>query len=139
MIYIDSNVLVYAVVDFGAKGKAAREVMRLIDDGALEAMTSALTMDELMWVFLKSGRKDSMRRAVAGFYESLLRVVPVSSQAPLGACALVEECGLGPRDALHAAVMKENRVTEILSEDRHFDRVKWLKRRSLRGLLDGSS
>lgn len=41
---------------------------------------------------------------------------------------LVEECGLKPRDALHAAVALENRLTTIVSYDENFERVKVIKR-----------
>lgn len=135
MVYIDANVLVISLLDLSPRGDSARELMGLIDGGSVEAVTSSLTLDEVMWTFIKSGRKDSLTKAVSGFYESNVRVVPVSSQAPLNACGIIDEYGLDPRDAIHAAVMRENRMTEILSEDKHFDKVGWMKRYSIEGFI----
>ncbi len=135
MVYIDANVLVISLLDLSPRGDSARELMGLIDGGSVEAVTSSLTLDEVMWTFIKSGRKDSLTKAVSGFYESNVRVVPVSSQAPLNACGIIDEYGLDSRDAIHAAVMRENRMTEILSEDKHFDKVGWMKRYSIEGFI----
>jgi len=135
MVYVDSNILVISLMDLSQRGDAARGIMRLIENGSFEAITSALTLDEVMWTFIKSGRKDRLTDAISGFYETGLRIVPVSSQAPLKACGIIDECGLDPRDAIHAAVMRENHVTEILSEDKHFDKVGWIKRYSIEGFI----
>ena len=136
MIYIDANILVYALMDFASKGKAARELMRYIDEETVEAATCSLTMDEIMWVFIRAGRKDSLKKAITGFYESNLRILPVSKQAPLNACTIIEECGLAPRDAIHAAVMKENHLKEMVSEDKGFDSLNRFKRYSLKDFLE---
>jgi predicted nucleic acid-binding protein len=132
MVYIDANVFVLSLMDHSAKGEAAREFMGLVSRQGFDAVTSSLTMDEVMWVFIKSGRKDSLTKAVRGFYESGMRFLPVSSQAPLKACGIMDEYHLRPRDAIHLAVMKENGIGEILSEDKHFDKVSWVNRYSVK-------
>ena len=40
----------------------------------------------------------------------------------------MEKYGLQPRDAFHAAAMKENDVFTIVSDDVHFDKVREFKR-----------
>jgi predicted nucleic acid-binding protein len=139
MVYIDANVFVSALMDFGSKGKSARKIMELIDKECFDATTSSLTMDEVMWVFIKSGRGDKLTRAISGFYESAIRILPVNPQTPLKACDIMEKCGLDSRDAIHAAVMKENYIKDILSEDKNFDKVGWIKRYSMREFLENFS
>lgn len=40
----------------------------------------------------------------------------------------IEKHSLEPRDAMHLAVMKENRVETIVSNDEDFERSGWVKR-----------
>lgn len=134
-MYIDANVLVMSVLDGTRKGSEARMCLRLIDEGAVEALTSALTLDEFMWGLIKANRRDLITNTLYRLYESRIKILPVSSQAPLKACSVMDQFGLDPRDAIHAAVMRENHLTEIISEDKHFDKIAWVKRYSIAEFL----
>jgi predicted nucleic acid-binding protein len=134
MIYIDANVFIFAALDTTSRGKAARGCLKLVDDGVVEAVTSSLTLDEIMWTLIKSGRKRLIKPVISSIYESKVGVVGVSSQAPLKACDFVD-LGLSPRDGIHTAVARENHINEMLSEDKHFDKIKWLKRYSVSSFL----
>ncbi|MBN2518477.1 MAG: type II toxin-antitoxin system VapC family toxin [Candidatus Altiarchaeota archaeon] len=136
MIYVDSNIFIVAVLDKTARGNISRKCLGLVDHGKTDAITSSLTMDELMWTLIKHGKKHLVTEVVHSIYESRLMVVPVSSQAPLKACEFLERFELSPRDAIHAAVIKENNLNDILSEDRHFDNVSWLKRYSPKSFIE---
>ena len=46
----------------------------------------------------------------------------------LNAQRLMDEYGLKPRDAIHAAAALENRIDTIVSYDKDFDEVRGLKR-----------
>ena len=61
MIYIDSNVAIYAALDPRKKGKWCRSVLRQIESGEQLALTSALTFDELVYfVGKESGLDESL-------------------------------------------------------------------------------
>lgn len=135
MIYLDSNILAYNFLDRGARGENVARIMRAIDNKGVESVTSALALDELMWVFVKNGRRDSVYEAINGIYESNIKIVPVTSQAPLNACPMMKSFGLAPRDAIHLAVMKENHISEILTEDKHFESIEGIRRYSIKDFL----
>lgn len=135
MIYVDSNIFILGALDKTARGGTARKCLELIDEGKVDAITSSLTMDELMWILIKHGKKHRVIEAIYGIYESRIKVVPVSSQAPLKACEFLTKFDLNPRDAIHAAVIKESNLNEILSDDKHFDKVDWLERHSTKGFI----
>lgn len=94
-----------------------------------KAITRALTLDEVMWVLIKNRRSESIRDKVEDIYAMPnLTVKEVPASAPLDVLNLTNNFQLKPRDAFHASVMKANGVTEIVSDDPDFDRVKGIKR-----------
>lgn len=82
-----------------------------------------------MWVLIRAGKKHLLRTAVEGIYTTPnVDVVAIPPTTPLIALNLIEQYGLKPRDAFHAAMMKENKLTEIVTDDEDFNRVEWVKR-----------
>ena len=61
MVYLDSNVFVYAVThDQARSGKAKRAIgiLRDVEEGKTRGVTSLLTWDELAWIVWRlEGRK----------------------------------------------------------------------------------
>ena len=130
MIYIDANVFVFANFDDTEKGRTARKIIEKIGEGERPAaITSALTMDEVMWAVIKSKGASDLRATIEDIYAMPnLAIKEVTSAIPLLALDIIEEYGLKPRDAFHAAIMKSFGITEIVSDDADFDRIKWIKR-----------
>ena len=130
MIYIDANIFVLCQFDATAKGTSARALMQGIVDGKLApAITSALTLDEVMWAVMKNKMQGELRNVITSAYTiPNLTIKEVGPNIPLAALNLIEEHGLKPRDAFHAAIMKSFGITEIASDDADFDKVKWIKR-----------
>ncbi|MBI2185077.1 MAG: type II toxin-antitoxin system VapC family toxin [Thaumarchaeota archaeon] len=129
MLYLDANFFIFALLDNTGKGQRAREIFRGIAGGREEAVTSPLTLDELMWVLIRGDRRQLFRTAIEGVYATpSLEILTVSSIIPMTALDMMEEYDLKPRDAFHAAIMKENRITNIVTDDADFDRVKWIDR-----------
>lgn len=129
MLYLDANFFIFALLDKTKKGVAAREIQRSIVKGKERAITSSLALDEIMWVLIRNRKQHLLRTAVEGIYLTPnLDVVGVSSTAPLLALDFMEKYDLKPRDAFHLAVMRENRVGIIVSNDKDFDKVELVKR-----------
>ena len=92
-------------------------------------MTCALTLDEIMWVMIKNKKEKALRETIEDIYAvPNLSIKEVPSSTPLDALTLMEQFDLKPRDAFHVAVMKSNGITEVVSDDPDFDRVKGIKR-----------
>ena len=49
MIYLDSNVFIYAAVGGEKEGSWCRDLIRRVTEGEDEAVTSALTVDEVVY------------------------------------------------------------------------------------------
>lgn len=129
MLYLGANFFIFALLDTGEKGQRAAEIHRSIAQGKERAVTSPLALDELMWVLIRTSKKHLLRTAVEGVYATPnLDVVAIPTTTPLTALNLIEQYDIKPRDAFHAAIMKENELSQIVTDDEDFDRVEWIKR-----------
>ena len=130
--YLDSNVFIYADLNQEDIGDRARSLLREVQDGKQPASTSALTFDELVWTVKK--HRDLEQAIIAGeafLGLSGLDIVQVSGDLLSIALELIRRYQLDPRDSIHAASALLERAEVIVSTDKHFDKVKELKRRAL--------
>lgn len=128
MIYLDANFFIFANFDIGEKGQNARKLQESIIKGKA-ALTSSLTLDEVMWVILKNKRESQLRETIQEIYATPnLEICEVGKTTPLIALDFIESYKLKPRDAMHAAIMKSFGIDEIASDDTDFDRIKGMRR-----------
>lgn len=130
--YLDSNVFIYPVLYEGMKAQKAKAILEGMVDGTKYA-TAALTMDEVLRVV---SRRASRRKAIQVGMDILelpnLRILDVSGLDTLKAIELMEEhIELKPRDAIHAAVCLNNKMSIIVSDDDDFDNVDGIAREML--------
>lgn len=133
MLYLDANVFIYPVLHKGPKSNAAAELLASVEAGEEEAATSALTLDEIVWVVGKrAGRDVALRTARLVLDVPHLRVLPVRETDVRRALDLLDdERKLSPRDAVHAGVALGAGIYTIVSDDADFELVPALKRRPL--------
>lgn len=124
MIYADANLFIYAAVSDELGGKAEA----FIGENLRDIATSVLTIDEVVWVLSKQkgyGEAISVGEKMAS---GNIRLLPATGETALQALKIMRENGLKPRDAFHAATMKQYGITKIASEDRDFDKLPGIKR-----------
>lgn len=128
-IYLDANFFVFASFDSTPKGDAARKTLHEIISGKRKAVTSTLCLDEVLWVLFKNGNKEKIRATLQDIYQlPNLEIVSGSALVPMRAVDFMEKYGLKPRDAFHAAVMHEENISIIATDDADFDKIKGIKR-----------
>lgn len=116
-------------VETVSEAARAKSFLREITLGRVEAYTSSITWDEIVWVVRKLLGVDISMHQVRIFLSfPNLRIFPVRRTTVLKAQELMEDYRLKPRDALHAATALENKIATIVSFDEDFDRVKVVKR-----------
>jgi len=135
MIYIDSNVFIYPVI-YNNKVSGvvkAKEYLLKIAKGQLKACTASLTWDELVWIVRKISDINSAIQEGKRFLEfPYLQILNIDHNILQKAQELLEEYCLKPRDAIHAAAALVNNINQIVSDDDDFDRIKGVKRLSIR-------
>ncbi|MEK6921303.1 MAG: type II toxin-antitoxin system VapC family toxin [Nanoarchaeota archaeon] len=129
MLYMDANFFIFAVLDTTEKGEKARKILREIVAGKRQAITSVLTLDEILWVLRRNKKEEIRRKVIEDIYAiPNLEVKAVSALIPLRALEYIEKYNLKPRDAFHCACMEEFQINIIVSDDADFDKVKNITR-----------
>lgn len=127
-MYVDANVFAFAVLASDKQAARAQDFLQSLEESG-HAVTSALVLDELMWVLRKNRHPELIPDVVDDIYATKnLEVKEVPSFIPLYAIRFIEEYGLKPRDAFHAAMMEHLGIREIISDDADFDRIPGIKR-----------
>src|ERR1700730_16583649 len=128
MVYLDSNVFVYAVTHDQARNKKAKEASRIlrgVEENGARAVTSLLTWDELSWVVRKlHGREAGVRASAVLLKMQNLVLLTVNLTVILRAQELLERYSLAPRDAIHVSTALIAGEREIVSEDADLDTVR---------------
>lgn len=136
-IALDSSVFIYFVESHPRYAPAVREVFAAIDAGRLEAVTSAVSLLEVLVAPLRAGD-----RQLAATYEAVLTTSPGLTlrevDLPLLRAAAEVRASTGVRvpDALQLAAGLEARCTAFLTNDRRLPRVGRMRVVQLDAVLD---
>jgi predicted nucleic acid-binding protein len=120
-LYLDANLLIYAMEDLGEYGKKMRGLFARIDSGELRGVTSELSLAEVLVKPIRDGA-ESIRKQ----YETMLAVSGPLTVAPVARAALVRAAELRAAsslrlpDALHAATSELLGCTTFVTNDLAF-------------------
>ena len=132
MLYLDANIFIFAALNTEEEGAKAVALLEKIQQGEEQAITSALTFDEVFWEVKKNrGIEKALETAEAMLNFPNLEIVPADREIASSALQIIRQYHLAPRDAIHAATAMSEKVDFIMSTDAHFDKVKELKRKNL--------
>jgi predicted nucleic acid-binding protein len=128
MNYIDSNIFILALLNTDEEGGKARKIISRISSGE-KAVTSYLTLDEVMWKVKKfRSQKDAVNAAETMISTPNLLFITVDDEVMSKAISAMKEINLDPRDAIHLGSMRKAGVMQIVSLDSHFDHIPQIKR-----------
>ncbi len=129
--YIDSNIFLYAVLYDDERAARCRNVLSEIVDGKLDAVTSVLTWDEFTHVVEKVlDRPSGLIQGERFLHFPRLLFQPCTTDVLIRAQQVRASTSLGARDSVHAASALIARAGTLVSEDRDFDEIPDLNRRS---------
>ena len=132
MIYIDSNVFIFAALNNEELGDNARLLLEDVEKGNIEALTSALTFDEVIWIVKKNRNfEDAISICKAFLNMPGLHLVGVNQDLLAIAISIMRKYKTDPRDSIHAATAITQKTNIIISEDTDFNKIKELERKSV--------
>lgn len=135
MIFVDSNVFIYAV---GRSHPLRAEAQAFFMDSKKEErilVTSAEVLQELLHVYLPVGRMETLDAALELASGSVDRIIPIDSESVLYARQLAEQHpALTARDLLHLSVCQLQKIPDIKTFDRNL-RAAFGKRKGGIGLV----
>ncbi len=120
-IYLDANILIYAVEDLTAVGQKIRTLFSRFDSGELHAVTSELSLAEVLAKPIRDGKQ-----AIQDEYEQFLTnsdaltVMPVTRDVLIRAAQIRAQTSVKLPDAIHAATSLLKGCTTFLTNDQRF-------------------
>lgn len=129
MIFVDSNIPMYVAGRDHPNREPARRFLDGARAGRIDLCTSVEVLQEILHRYVGLRRPD----LAAEVYELFIEVCPVVFPVTLAdtdraKSILGNVVGVSVRDAIHAAVMLNNKVTQIATFDTGFDQIQGLKR-----------
>jgi predicted nucleic acid-binding protein len=129
MVFIDTNIPMYAAGQSHPLRAACQRVIREVAAGHIEAVTDCEVFQEILYRYLKIGEQEKGFQIFDDFHRIMAgRILAVEEGDVRRARSLAEEYDVSPRDLIHLAIMRNNGIEEILTADEDFDRVKGIKR-----------
>lgn len=119
MIFVDTNVFVYAVGREHPLRAPARDFFAQAAESGLALCTSAEVLQELLHIYLPVGRESTLDAALELVRMSVREVVDIRADDVLHARALVRShARLGARDLIHLATCSRCGVERLQTFDR---------------------
>jgi predicted nucleic acid-binding protein len=115
-------VFIHAALNPTELGQTAQRLLARVENEEIEASTSALTVDEVIWVVKRMrGMDQALEVGDALLNMRGLELIPVDENVLRDSIGLMRLHGFDPRDAIHAASALRRGADAIISSDSHFD------------------
>ena len=130
MVYLDTNIVIYAIENHPKYGKACKKILRDIKFGELKVFSSINLLVELIIVLNRLNKLTKEKINVEESINALLSL-PIK-WFDLNFVVIKRASGysypLTPGDYIHIATCEINNINEIISADSDFDKIDFLKR-----------
>ena len=128
MKYVDSNIFIHNLIGDSRMGNVCEKFLQDVATGKEIAATSVHTMVEI-YAFLKSKRlsEQEISSIIRQINEHGVILLPFEPEFLLEALPMVKN-GWKMGDAIHLNTMIKNRISNIVTDDRHFDNLQDIAR-----------
>ena len=130
-VFLDVNIFMYAAGTAHEYKDASLQVLVDVESGVLPAAINTEILQELLYRYshIRLTEKGiQLCRNVLQYPLTVLSVTKIDVQLAIDFLETYDDYGLKPRDAIHAATMKSNGLTQIISADKDFDHLPFLVR-----------
>jgi len=129
MRFVDANVFVYVLVESPKKDyEISKGILERIEKGEKTATNLAIIQEVVDWLEYNNRKREVRTFLIAVNSYLSLEKMSIEWDDFLVALDDVDEYKIDFVDALALQRMKKNKITEIYSNDKDFDRVDWVKR-----------
>jgi predicted nucleic acid-binding protein len=131
-VFIDSNVPMYVAGRDHPNREPARRFLARVQTGEVEGCTSTEALQEILHRYSGMGRRDLAFEVYDLFLQMCPVVLPVTLADTDRCTRLLREIPQASvRDALHAAVMLNNKIAAVATFDADFDAIPGIERLKL--------
>ena len=134
MIYLDTNVIIYAIENHPKYGNKCKEILSDIKSEKFKTYCSVLVLIEMMNVLTKINKAlRNAKQKELDIRENIdavlsLPIIWFDTSFPVIQRAAEYRYDISGTDYLHIATMELNGVNKIISADSDFDEVKFIER-----------
>jgi predicted nucleic acid-binding protein len=130
-IFLDVNVFMYAAGKPHAYKNPCLHILKDVETQALAAVVNTETFQELLYRYSHIGVAEKGVQLCNDILKYPITILPITKADIELAIELFEQhkdAGVKPRDAIHAATLKNNNLTQLISADKDFDSFDFLTR-----------
>lgn len=129
-VFLDSNIFLRAILrDDADKANACLRLLEKIDRGEVEAATSTLVLNEILWVLegYKVKRLEIAERLEAIAMSEVEILGDAGGNVTMEALGYYRELGVDFTDALNACIARENGIRAVATYDSHFQKLGFIR------------
>jgi len=129
MKFVDANVFIYTLIKSPKKDyEISKKILKRIEDGEEAIVTTAIIQEVIDWLEYNNRKKEIETFLTAvNSYITMIKVY-VSWIDMINSLDYVKKYELDFVDALTIEIMKKYNIREIYSNDKDFDKIKWVRR-----------
>lgn len=131
LVFLDVNVPMYAAGGEHLYKDACAWILAEVAEGNLHTAIDTEIIQEILYRYGALQRWETGATLAASVLDLVPTVLPVTPTDARKAIQLFDEYasqGVKARDLIHAAVMHNNGIDQIISADQHFDLIEWVTR-----------
>ena len=127
MIFIDSNIYIYY---FEGNEKFVDKIEDFFEKNENVA-TSTLVLKEICWYYEKKKELEKMKNLISDLLKIRTEILNITSKQILDGCELkIKYKSIEINDLINYKLMKDNGIKVIFSNDKHFDKLPGIKRKT---------
>ncbi len=126
-VFIDSNIFFYSIIMDKKYGKYCADIIRDVYNGCLRAYISSLILLEVANA-LRKFRVVDLPMKIKAVLSLPISLIEIDSKDILDAIDLAGKYNISPYDAAHIIAMRKMEINTIISADKDFDNVEYIKR-----------
>ncbi|MEM3880680.1 MAG: type II toxin-antitoxin system VapC family toxin [Candidatus Bathyarchaeia archaeon] len=129
MRFVDANVFIYVLVKSPKEDyEIAKKILKRIEGGEEVATSLAVIQEIVGWLEYNNREKEVKSFLTAVNSYLTMNKLAITWEDFLAALDNVDKFRVDFVDALTLRVMQKNKINEVYSNDKDFDRVPWVKR-----------
>lgn len=131
LAFIDVNVFMYAAGKPHPYKDPCIQILSDLENRFLSGLVNTEIFQELLYRYYHIKLAEKGVELCRSIFQLPVKILPVREQDIRLAIDIFEsyqKIGLKPRDAMHAATMKNNGISKIISTDRDFDTIDFIQR-----------
>lgn len=128
-IFLDANIFMYAAGSAHHYKAPCLQILALVETKKLTAVTSSEVLQEILYRYSHLQLTEKGIHLCRRILDFPMEILPVTAADVQRATEVLETSpSIKARDAIHAATMFNNQIEEILTADKHFERISSLNR-----------